>query len=505
MREIGQATSTILDIDELLEYTMKTIEKRLDFDRGMIMLANKNKTHLVYQAGFGYQIDDAAESTEIKFHLDKPESKGVVVETFRRQQPYLVDDIRKVEESFSERSRGIARQMDVNAFICVPIVFEKESLGVLMVDNIKTKRPLKESDMSLLMGIAPQVAISIANATSFQRIRASEERFRALSENAPDIVYTLDVRGSISYVNPSWERILGYRTEEAIGRPLLNFLRKADAKMLVRAFQKIVDGRQRIVNLYGIILHRDGSERLFNMSGVPNMDAEGHVIGVVGTFKDVTDLTKSELELQVSYQKLKSVMSSTIDTISIIVESRDPYTAGHQRRVADLAVSIAAELGFPEEKKDLIRMGSLIHDIGKIYIPAEILTRPVQLNNIEFSMMQAHTTVGYNILKKVDFIPSVVNMVYQHHERMDGSGYPKGIPGDQILMESRIIAVADTVEAMASHRPYRPSLGITAALDEIRLYRGSRYDAEVVDACLRLFEEKGFEFRQDDAVIHADR
>ncbi|MEI8172224.1 MAG: HD-GYP domain-containing protein, partial [Deltaproteobacteria bacterium] len=191
----------------------------------------------------------------------------------------------------------------------------------------------------------------------------------------------------------------------------------------------------------------------------------------------------------------QSAMSSTIDAISIIVESRDPYTAGHQRRVAQLTVAMAGELGLSEERIDLIRMGSLIHDIGKIYIPAEILTKPARLNDIEFAMMKSHPTVGYKILNKVDFIPVIVDMVYQHHERMDGSGYPLGISGDEIFLESRIIAVADTVEAMASHRPYRAALGAAAALEEIKKQRGSTFDAKVVDACLKLFEEQGFAFK----------
>jgi putative nucleotidyltransferase with HDIG domain len=187
-------------------------------------------------------------------------------------------------------------------------------------------------------------------------------------------------------------------------------------------------------------------------------------------------------------------MSSTIDAISLIVESRDPYTAGHQRRVASLACAIAEELKMSEDRIDKIRMGGLIHDIGKIYIPAEILTKPGRLSKIEFEMMKSHPEVGYKILQQVDFIPAIAQMVHQHHERMDGSGYPLGISGDDILMESMIIAVADIVEAMASHRPYRPSLGIEKALDMIVAERGKLFDPQVVDACVSLFENNIFQF-----------
>ena len=498
VKEIGQATSMILDIDKLLQFVMESLEKRLDFDRGMIMLVNKEGTHLVYRAGFGYHLDGTPEAQEIEFHLDKPESRGVVVETFRQQKPCLVDDIKKVEDSFSNRSLDFARHMDVSSFICVPIVFEQESMGVLMVDNIHSKRPLTESDMSLLMGIAPQVAISITNATFFERTRASEERFRALSENAPDIIYTLNDHGAFTYVNPAWERILGHPKEEVIGQYFVKFVKEEDSRIFISTFKRIRDKKQWAIDLYGAILHKDGTERLFNMSGAPNLDADGKVIGAVGTFKDVTDLKRSEAELQISYNKLQTAMSSTIDAISIIVESRDPYTAGHQRRVASLAIAIAEEIKLSEDQIDKIRMGGLIHDIGKIYIPAEILTKPGRLSKIEFDMMKSHPEVGYKILQQVDFIPPIAQMVHQHHERMDGSGYPLGISGDNILLESRIIAVADSVEAMASHRPYRPALGIEKALEMILNEKGKSYDSQIVDACVTLFKNRDFQFPQDD-------
>lgn len=497
VKEIGQATSMILDIDKLLTFIMKLIEKHLDFDRGMIMLADREKTYLLYKAGFGHNPNTKTGSGEIKFHIDKPESKSVVIKTFREQKPCLIDDINKIEGDFSERSRNIVKQTGASSFICVPIVFEKESLGVLMVDNISSKRALVESDMSLLMGIAPQVAVSIINAASFSKIRESEERFRALSENAPDIIYTLDTEGACTYVNPAWERILGHPKEDVMGKKITDFTKKEDVERFSCAFKEIRDKGQIVYGQYGAILHKDGSERLFNMSGAPNTDSGGNVGGIVGTFKDVTDLIKSEAELKISFQKQKSMIVSTIEVISNIGESRDPYTAGHQKRVADLAVAIALDLGYSDERVESLRMGSLIHDIGKIHIPAEILSKPGKLSDIEFSLMKTHPSQGYEILKRADFIQVIATMVYQHHERIDGSGYPNGIKGDEILPESRIIAVADTVEAMASHRPYRASLGLNVALDEIKKHRAHSYDADVVDACLRLFGEKGFEFRKN--------
>jgi HD-GYP domain-containing protein (c-di-GMP phosphodiesterase class II) len=175
------------------------------------------------------------------------------------------------------------------------------------------------------------------------------------------------------------------------------------------------------------------------------------------------------------------------------VEARDPYTAGHQVRSAGLARAIATEMGLSEDRINGIRMAGSIHDIGKLSIPAEILSKPKKLSEIEFSLIKEHPRSGYEMLKDVESPWPLAEIVYQHHERMDGSGYPRNLKGDDILMEARILAVADVVEAMASHRPYRPALGLTAALEEIENNKGTLYDADAVDVCLRLFREKGFQ------------
>ncbi|MGP8153700.1 MAG: HD domain-containing phosphohydrolase [Smithella sp.] len=502
IQEIGQASAMILEIDKLLRFIMESLGKRLDFDRGMIMLVNKEKDCLIYTDSYGYNPKYEDYLKNIKFHLDNPLSRGMAVVAVKEQKPILINNVSEIESNLSPKSLDFVRAMGAQSFICVPIIYKGESMGIMIVDNVQSKKPLSQTDMSLLMGIAPQIGISINNAISYQKIRESEERFRSLSENAPDIIYTLGVNGEFTYVNPAIETILGYRSEEILGKYFGDIARKEDAWKYVKDFQQVRDWKQTIKENIGIFIHKDGTERYFSISGAPSFDSENNFIGLVGILKDLTDIRKSEMELKKSFEKLESVMSSTIDAISIIVESRDPYTAGHQKRVTQLATAIAGELGLSKEKIDLIRMGSLIHDIGKIYIPAEILTKPTRLNNIELSMIKSHPLVGYKILKQVDFIPAIVDMVYQHHEKIDGSGYPLGISGDEILLESRIITVADIVEAMASHRPYRATLGTRAALEEIRKQRGITLDANVVDACLKLFEEQGFKFKEYDVSNH---
>lgn len=199
-----------------------------------------------------------------------------------------------------------------------------------------------------------------------------------------------------------------------------------------------------------------------------------------------------QLEHLKSAGLLKKALIGTIRAIALTVEKRDPYTAGHQSRVADLAAAIAGEMGLDADHIEGMKLGAMIHDIGKIYVPAEILNRPGRLSVHEFGMIKTHPEVGYDIIKDVKFPWPVALMVLQHHERMDGSGYPKGLKGEEIILEARILAVADVMEAITAHRPYRPALGFDVALAEIEAKRGQLYDPNVVDACLRLFREKGY-------------
>ncbi|MFO7558212.1 MAG: response regulator [Desulfobacterales bacterium] len=206
------------------------------------------------------------------------------------------------------------------------------------------------------------------------------------------------------------------------------------------------------------------------------------------------EMDKSNIKLQDALDGLRKNLSGTIQVIVSTVEHRDPYTSGHQQRVADLARAIAREMRLSEDIIEGIHMAGLIHDLGKIAIPSEILSKPVRLTDLEFALIKTHPQVGYDILKDIKFPWPVAEITYQHHERIDGSGYPRGLKGENILHEARIMAVADVVEAMASHRPYRPALGINAALEEILKNKGKSYDLHVADACLEVFRKGEFKF-----------
>ncbi|MBF0555302.1 MAG: HD-GYP domain-containing protein [Nitrospirae bacterium] len=218
-----------------------------------------------------------------------------------------------------------------------------------------------------------------------------------------------------------------------------------------------------------------------------------------GTFftailRDITNYVIERQQREQAIEKLRKLTGSVVIAISSILEARDPYTAGHQRRVADLSRAIADEMGFPKDMTEGIRMAASIHDVGKIYVPSEILSKPGKLLDVEFNLLKHHSQIGHDILKDVDFPWPVVKVILQHHERMDGSGYPSGLKGDEILIEARIICVADVVEAMSNHRPYRPALGIDKALGEISANSAVLYDKDVVEACLAVFN-KGFSFK----------
>jgi len=306
VQEIGQATATLLDSEKLLKLVITAMENRLDFDRGMILLANQERNRLVYAIGYGYNPENEERLAGVEFHLDRTPWKGPAVESFHLQKPILIDDITQIENKLSKRSQEFARMMGTKSFVCVPIVFENESLGVLMVDNVRSKRLLTQSDVSLLMGIATQIAISINNAISYQRVLESEERFRSLSENAPDIIYTLDINGSFTYINPIWEKILGHRLDEVLGQKFIDFVRPEDAKDYAVDFEQVRDGKLILKDRVGTILHKDGSERIFNISGAPNLDLKGNVTGIVGIFKDMSEQKKLESQL-LQAQKMEAV------------------------------------------------------------------------------------------------------------------------------------------------------------------------------------------------------
>jgi PAS domain S-box-containing protein/putative nucleotidyltransferase with HDIG domain len=321
-----------------------------------------------------------------------------------------------------------------------------------------------------------------------------EVQAKRILETALDAFIQLDADGLIREWNPHAELIFGWKKEEVLGHLLTESIipqgNRQQHEEGIKHF--LTSGEGPVLNKTVELeaLHRDGHLLPVELSIVVEKDDGETYFNAF--LRDITDKNRAHDELLKSHFALKDSLHGTIVAISKAVEARDMYTAGHQRRVADIASAIAEEMGLNEDQIEGIRMGAIIHDIGKIQTPADILSKPTKLSETEYKLIQEHAATGYGILKDVKFPWPVADIAYQHHERMDGSGYPQGLKGEEICLEARIVAVADVVEAMGSHRPYRPALGIDVALDEIKANRGKFYDPAVVDACLVAFEEKKF-------------
>jgi PAS domain S-box-containing protein len=325
-------------------------------------------------------------------------------------------------------------------------------------------------------------------------LRESEERFRSMIQSLSDIIFILDANGQLTYESPSATMILGYQPGYFIGKSPFIHIHSDDLDQVMKDLDEVflstnpgipTEFRYKKADDTWIYLEALGSNQFENPG----------IHGIVLTVRDISERKKAEDKLQQTLESLRKAVGTTIQVLVSAVESRDSYTSGHQSRSADLACAIATEMGLAPEKIEGIRMAGIIHDIGKLSIPAEILSKPTKLTEIEFALIKEHSRSGYEMLKDVESPWPLAEIVYQHHERINGSGYPRNLKGDEIVIESQILAVADVVEAMASHRPYRPTLGIEAALEEITKNKGILYNNAVADTCLRLFREKGYQLK----------
>ncbi|MDO9529437.1 MAG: HD domain-containing protein, partial [Syntrophales bacterium] len=311
----------------------------------------------------------------------------------------------------------------------------------------------------------------------------NERRYRLLAENISDVIWTMDMDMRTTYVSPSIANLTGYTVEEQMSLTLHKLLTpdsfEVASKILKEEMAIEASGSKdpspaRVMELEQV--RKDGST-LWTEAKVSFIRSQDRrPIAFVGVTRDITERRQAREELEQSCIKLQKTLDGAINALASAVEMRDPYTAGHQRRVAELSCAIAGELGFSEEQVQEIYIAAIVHDIGKINISSEILSKPSRLTQIEFDMIKSHSQAGHDILKEIEFSWPIAQIVLQHHERMDGSGYPQGLKGEEILLEARIIAVADVVEAMASHRPYRPAEKIEDALEEISRNKDVLYD-----------------------------
>jgi PAS domain S-box-containing protein/putative nucleotidyltransferase with HDIG domain len=351
-------------------------------------------------------------------------------------------------------------------------------------DNGRIENP---DEIKPIRGIDDRPVIASENPLTLNQELNLKSRLLDLSSDA---IFLRDLSGRFVYINSAGAELTGFTTQELqdinafqLDAPeYLNTIHFHRSKLFETGeftFEAPVHRKD------GSIIHVEVRTKIIDINGTQYL---------FETVRDITNRKTAESALKDSYERLHKTVDGIISTIATMSETRDPYTAGHQRQVSRLAHAIAGELNFDASTCESIRIAGIVHDIGKLAVPAEILSKPGKLSHAEFAIIKRHPEVGSEMLKNIDFPWPICNIILQHHERLDGSGYPAGLKGGDICPEARILAVSDVVEAIASHRPYRPALGIETALDEIIKYKGIKYDTEAVDACVRLINDKGFSF-----------
>lgn len=322
-----------------------------------------------------------------------------------------------------------------------------------------------------------------------ESVREGEHRFRVMIEQSVGGAYMIqdDIFG---YVNPRLASIFGYGSQELIGRSILRIVAPGDRPMVEKNIRQGIRGDRESTACTFTGLRKDGSEVEIGAHGA-RITWNGRP-AIVGSLQDISERRQAERQIRRHVTELERALQTTMNVVAMLGELRDPYTQGHEWRTGEIAAAIAKELGLPARQVEGVRVAGRLHDVGKIAVPVEILVRPARLTPQEYELVKVHAHHGYEILRTIPFPWPIAEITWQHHERFDGSGYPRGLKGTAILPEARIIGVADTLESMAAHRPYRAALGVDIALAELQAGRGRHFDPEVADACVRLFRRKGF-------------
>jgi PAS domain S-box-containing protein/putative nucleotidyltransferase with HDIG domain len=322
-------------------------------------------------------------------------------------------------------------------------------------------------------------------------LRESEDKFKYLFDHSPIGKSITAPDGDLS-VNQAFCSMLGYSAEELRQRRWQDISHPDDIALTQAAVDSLLAGERDSARFTKRYLHKSGAVVWVDLSTALRKDETGKPLYFITSVIDITERRQTEQREHELMLRIERAMFGTVDAVSRTMDLRDPYTAGHERRVGEISAAIAAEIGLDANVQSGLRVAGSLHDVGKMILPAEILSKPSKLWAIEYEMIKMHAEQGYEVLKDIDFPWPVAEVARQHHERTNGSGYPRGLKGDEILLEARILAVADVVEAMSSHRPYRPGLGVEAAMLEIEQGAGTLYDATAVAACLRLFRDKGY-------------
>ena len=457
-----------------------------------IGLVDEQSRRLVPAAIDG-RIEEYVRNIRISTDPDQPEGRGPAALALREGLPHYCQDF--ANDAVTEPWHAMAAQHGVGSMAALPLRRAGAVIGTL---NLYSAEPgvFDAPTRSLLEEMAVDISFALDNfereaarAQTEQALREGEERFRGMLEQNVSAMFLVE-DGRLAYVNRRAAEILGYAVGELTGMAMLDLVAAPDRPVIAEAMRQLLSRERRTVEHAFGALRKDGS--VAELGGHAILATLKGKEAIIGMAQDIGERKKAQAEIERYIERLEDAMQSTLRAVSSMVELRDPYTAGHERRVGELAAAIGTEMGLSEATAKGLRLAGYVHDIGKISVPAEILSKPSQLTPMEFELIKGHCQSGYDVLKDVDFPWPVAEVILQHHERLDGSGYPRQLKDGEIIPEARIMAVADVVEAMSSHRPYRPSLGLDAALREIAKNSGRIYDAQVADACLRLFRDKGY-------------
>ncbi|GAG61588.1 unnamed protein product [marine sediment metagenome] len=489
LAKVALILTSKLSLSDVLEEVLRQVKRLVPYSACNIALIEKGGLYNVHSGGY-----DKYGSKKFVNNFTYPVDKlSLEKEVIKSAKPLLISD------THQDPGWIIFKETNwIRSRLYMPICLNNKVIGFLNLDG-NTPGKFVKDDIEKLQPLVNAATIALENARLFEEVRKeiterkqtekalveSEEKYRTVFENTGTATVIIEEDKTIYMANTQSEKLSGYSKEEIENKmKWTDFIIPKDLEMM----EKYHTARRKAGE-------KPPTEYEFRL-----IDKKGNIkniflkVGIIpGSKKSIASLIDITEQKQAE-ERLKKTIDATIDTMSKIIEVKDPYTSGHQHRVCQLAVPLARELGLSPDKIEGIRIASLIHDIGKISLPAEILSKPTTLTDIEYSLLKNHSQTGYDILKSIDFSYPIAKIVLQHHERLNGSGYPNNLKGDKILLGARILGVADVVEAMSSHRPYRPALGIEKALEEISKNKGTLYDPEVVDTCINIFKEKGFKF-----------
>jgi PAS domain S-box-containing protein/putative nucleotidyltransferase with HDIG domain len=433
--------------------------------------------------GLGYEVTAVIPDAQEAVRIAKKERPNLVLMDIMLQGE--ISGVEAADQIYSELNIPVVYLTAYADETTLQRAKETEPFGYLL-------KPFEERELK------STIEIALYKFVMEMKLKERERWLSTMLKSIEDGVIATDKKGNVTFMNPLAETLTGWQQAKALNKPLKEVYKIIDGKNKKEqsiSVRDILKGDEYHLPSDIALVSKKGKTIPVDHRAAPITDEIGSTSGVVLAFRDITRQKKTEAELIRSFERLKQAMDGTVQAMAFTIETRDPYTAGHQRRVTQLACALAEKMDLSKDVVDGVRMAGDLHDIGKIYVPAEILSKPGKLSEAEFNIIKTHSQVGYDILKTIEFPWPIADIVLQHHERINGSGYPAGLHGKDILLEARILAVADVIEAMATHRPYRPALSIEDALEEISENKGKLYDTKVVDACLKIFEE-GFLFEE---------